>query len=88
MKLNRGCGCLVFVLAAINLVLGVMAIATMNSDAPVSKPRAWIYVMWALIMAANAAVCLLFGLRALRRQGEEAEAPVEEWTDDEEDRRD
>ena len=88
MKLNRGCGCLVFVLAAINLVFCVMEFVAMFMDVEPVKPRPATLLLWVGIFAANAVVCLLFGLRALRRQGEEAEAPVEEWTDEDEDRRD
>jgi hypothetical protein len=82
MRLNRGCGCLIFVLAAINLVFSVMAIVSIFSDVELSKPRAWVFVMWCLILAANAAVCVLFGLRSLRPRGDETDAPIEEWTDD------
>lgn len=62
MKRNRGCGCLVFVPAAIDVLFSVMAVVSIFSDAPISRPRAWVFVMWALILAANAIFSLVFGL--------------------------
>ncbi len=85
MKLNRGCGCLIFVLAAINIVFAIVEFASifMDIDVEASKPRTTILVLWVGIFAANAAICILFGLRNLRRGDQDADAPVEEWTDDE-----
>ncbi len=82
MKLNRGCGCLVFVLAAINLVFCVMEFVAMFMDVEPVKPRPVTLLLWVGIFAANAVVCLLFGLRALRRPDEEASAPAEDWVED------
>jgi hypothetical protein len=82
MRLNRGCGCLIFVLAAVNLVFCVLEIVAIFMDVEPVKPRTVTLLLWVGIFAANAVVCVLFGLRALRRPGDETDAPIEEWTDD------
>ena len=82
MRLNRGCGCLVFVLAAINLVFCVLEIAAIFMDVEPVKPRALTLLLWVGIFAANAVVCILFGLRACAVRDDETDAPMEEWTDD------
>ena len=82
MRLNRGCGCLVFVLAAVNLVFSVMEIAATFMDIDPVKPRTATLVLWAGIFAANAIVCGLFAVRAMRSRGDGADAPLEEWSDE------
>ena len=82
MRLNRGCGCLVFVLAVINLLYTVSAIVNIFWDTPVTEVSTPLLVVGVGIFASNTAICVLFALRTLRRPDGETDAPVEEWTDD------
>jgi hypothetical protein len=68
MKLKPGCGCLLILLAVVNLVLFLSAILSIvrgPSENPV-QPSNLLLVGSALIFAANVAVSMMLGLAAFR----------------------
>jgi hypothetical protein len=68
MKIKPGCGCLIILLAMLNLVLVVSAIFSIfkgASETPV-QPSKLLLAGSALIFAANVAVCVMLGLASLR----------------------
>ena len=68
MRLKPGCGCLLILLAIVNLVLLLSAVISMArgpSETPVN-PSKLLLGFSALIFAANVAVCVMLGLAAFR----------------------
>jgi len=68
MRLKPGCGCVLLLLAIVNLVFVVSAIFSMfrgASETPV-EPSRLLLTASVLIFSANVAVCLMLGLAALR----------------------
>jgi hypothetical protein len=62
MKLKRGCGCLLLVLALINLILLVSGIVAATGGS-----TSWsVTLVIIAVMGANMAVCLMLGLTSLR----------------------
>jgi len=68
MKLKPGCGCVLILLAIVNLVLVVSALFSIfrqASETPV-QPSKLLLASSALIFSANVAVCVMLGLASLR----------------------
>jgi len=68
MRLKPGCGCLLILLAIVNLVLFVSSILSIfraPSENPV-QPSSFMLAASALIFAANVAVSVMLGLAAFR----------------------
>jgi hypothetical protein len=63
MRLNRGCSCFVFVLAATNVMLFAGAIIAVVNKTTSLLP-AGLFMM--AVFAANVAVCLMMGLTSVR----------------------
>jgi hypothetical protein len=62
MKLKRGCGCLLLVLALINLILLVSGIVAATGGS--TNWRVTLVII--AVMGANMAVCVMLGLASLR----------------------
>ena len=68
MKMKPGCGCLLILLAMINLVLFISAVFSIfrAPSANPTQPSDLMLAATALVMAANVAVSVMLGLASLR----------------------
>jgi hypothetical protein len=84
MRLNRGCGCLALVLAAINVFVTISVIITIAGG----STQLVIGLVMAVVFVGNVAACVIVGLGSLRRSSipgspENGEAETEEVAEDE-----
>jgi hypothetical protein len=76
MRPKRGCGCLVLVLVAVDLLITISSIVGAFRDSDPVKTSTAMGLIMAVIMASNVAVCMLFALSAFRRGRDSGSAPT------------
>jgi len=77
MRYGRGCGCLVLLLAAGNLLFAVASIIGIFTHVEAANPSVASSVLFGIAFLANVYVCVMFALPALRSRGRKTDAGAE-----------